>query len=144
GGVRFRKDSWQYALLRAWIAAGAPWEKGQGVVKALCVTPAEHVFQKAGETVQLRVEATFANGDAADVTPFCDFRTNDDSVAEVSGTGEARAVRPGSAAIVIAYRDHLTSTCILAAREAPAPGPYPEAPAVNYIDTLVFDPLKRL
>jgi hypothetical protein len=144
GGVRFGKETWQYALLREWIAAGAPWEKGAGTVQALRVTPAEHVFERTGAKVPLRVEATYANGDVADVTPFCTFRSNDDAVAEVSPSGEVSAVRPGSTAVVVSYRGHLTSACVLAAREVPAGFRYPETPAANYIDTLVFDRLRQL
>src|SRR5436853_43651 len=35
GGVRFPQDSWQYAVFRAWVAAGAPWTPGHGTVTAL-------------------------------------------------------------------------------------------------------------
>src|SRR5438067_3928975 len=32
GGVRITPDSWQYALLRSWVAAGTPWHPGSGSV----------------------------------------------------------------------------------------------------------------
>src|SRR5436190_10581214 len=35
GGVRFAKDSWQYAIFRAWIAAGARRTPDSGSVAAL-------------------------------------------------------------------------------------------------------------
>src|SRR5437660_7587788 len=30
GGVRFSKNTWQYEVLRQWIAKGMPWTKGSG------------------------------------------------------------------------------------------------------------------
>src|SRR5437762_2202004 len=77
GGRRFGRESWQYQVFREWIAAGSPWGKGSGEVKSVAVTPPEHAFARPGETGQLVVKATFADGSAEDVTPFCEFRTND-------------------------------------------------------------------
>src|SRR5262245_55358212 len=35
GGRRFPKESWQYHLLRAWIAQGAKWGSGDGSVQRI-------------------------------------------------------------------------------------------------------------
>ncbi len=144
GKTRFGKDTWAYALLRAWIAGGAQRSAGSGSVKAVSVTPAEHAFRKAGQSVQLRVEALFADGSKEDITPLCDFRSNDDAVAEVSSLGVVKALRPGDTPVVVSYRGTVVPVRVL----VPAPaGPgfvYPKVPTVNYIDRLVFAKLKRL
>jgi hypothetical protein len=144
GKTRFGKDSWAYALLRAWIAGGAQRSAGSGSVKAVSVTPAEHAFKKAGQTVQLRVEALFADGSKENITPLCDFRSNDDAVAEVSSLGVVKALRPGDTPVVVSYRGSVVPVRVL----VPAPtGPgfvYPKVPTVNYIDRAVFAKLKRL
>src|SRR5437660_747000 len=41
GKTRFGKDTWAYALLRAWIAEGANRTPGSGQVRAVSVKPAE-------------------------------------------------------------------------------------------------------
>jgi len=72
GGVRFANDSWQYQVLRQWIADGAVWDKGNGEVAEVTVTPGELAFVKPGEARQLQVNVRFTNGDQTDITPFCD------------------------------------------------------------------------
>jgi len=95
GGVRFRKDTWQYDILRRWIALGTPWTPGSGDVAAVTITPPELAFTKSNEGVSVQVRARFGDGSEADITPFCDFRSNDDAVAEVASNGSARSVRAG-------------------------------------------------
>src|SRR5262249_53485555 len=65
GGVRFTKDSWQYQVLRQWIADGAIWNQGNGEVAQVSVTPAELAFIKPGEARQLQVKVRFTKGDEA-------------------------------------------------------------------------------
>jgi hypothetical protein len=144
GGVRFGKGSWQYQILREWIVRGAPWREGSGEVKSVQVTPPEHAFGKAGEAVRLRVRARFADGSEEDITPFSDFRTNDDAVAEVSNLGAVTALRPGATAVVVSYRGNVLPVRVLVPVEAPPGFVYPQVPATNYIDREVFARLRRL
>jgi len=126
GLTRFGKESWQYRLLRAWIADGAAWTKGSGEVTAVRVLPEEQAFAAPGQTGQLRVVATFADGASEDITAFCDFRTNDDAVAEVSNLGLVKALRPGDTAIIVIYRGQVLPVRVLVPT-VPAPGfRYPE------------------
>src|SRR5207247_5878839 len=88
GGARFGKDSWQYQIFRRWIVAGSPRTPGSGEVARLDIAPTEYAFRKPGETGRLTVTATFADGSSEDVTAFCDFRIQDDTVAEVTPAGQ--------------------------------------------------------
>jgi hypothetical protein len=144
GSVRFGVDSWQYRVLREWIVAGAPWQKGSGDVKAIRITPSEHPFKKAGESVQLRVRAQFTDGSEDDITPFCDFRTNDDAVADVSNLGVIRSLRPGATAIVVSYRGNVLPVRVLVPMDLAAGFEYPKIPEVSYIDREVFSRLRQL
>jgi hypothetical protein len=144
GAIRFSKDSWQYAVFRAWIADGARHTTGSGEVKAVRITPADHAFTKPGEAVQLRVAAQFSDGSEQDITPFCDYRTNDDAVAEVSNLGEIKALRPGSTAVVVTYRGNVLPVRLMIPMELPPGFVYPKVPENNYIDKLVFERLRRL
>jgi hypothetical protein len=144
GGMRFSKYSWPYAILREWVATGAPSSYGRGQVKSVSVTPAELAFNKAGETRQLLVEATFADGSVNDITCFCDFRTNDDAVAEVSNLGEIKSVKAGSTAVVVSYRGNVLPVRVMVPMVLPAGFEYPAVPQVNYVDREVFARLKKL
>jgi hypothetical protein len=143
GGVRFAKDSWQYRVFREWIEQGASWSQGAGTVEKIELPP-EIAFTKAGETSQLRVLATFADGAQADITAFTDFRTNDDAVADVNSLGQIRSLRPGSTAIVASYRGNVLPVRILVPMELPADFSYPKVPEANFIEREVFGRLRLL
>ena len=104
GGARFAKDSWQYQVFRDWIKDGATRVKGSGEIAKLTATPAEQAFSKVGDAAQLKVIAKFADGSEQNVTPLCDFRVQDDSVAEVSPSGQVTARRAGDTAVVVLFR----------------------------------------
>ena len=143
GGRRFAADSWQYRVLRDWIARGANHAPGTGTAARVEMRPPEHVLGRVGDTARVAVWATFADGTEADVTPFCDLRAKDDSIADVSALGEVRALRTGDTALVAGYRGLTAAGRVL----VPAPGtgvPYPDIPEVNFIDRAVFAKLRRL
>jgi hypothetical protein len=144
GFTRFSKSSWQYRLLRAWIAQGGTWKPGNGEIRQLEVTPAELPFKKAGESNQLRVKATFVDGTSEDITPLCDFRVNDDSIAEVNSLGLVKSLRPGDTAVVVSYRGSVVPVRVLVPTILPRDFVYPKVPEVNYIDREVFAKLRRL
>lgn len=144
GGKRFEVGSWQYQLLRSWIADGYPRNRGSGTVSSISITPPEQAFTRAGDTAQLKVTAKFADGSEADITPLCEFRTNNDAVVEVTPLGQVRGVREGDTSVVVAYRGTLLPARVMVPREAPAGYKYPEVPQVNYVDREVFAKLKRL
>ncbi len=144
GGRRFAKNSWEYAVLREWIAQGMPWQPGSGTVTHLAITPGEQVFAGPEGSVSLKVRATFTDGTTADVTPFCSFRARDDFVAEVSSEGVVRALRPGDTVVIVSYRGNLGAARILVPAPAAASFVYPEVPENNLVDREVFAKLRRL
>src|SRR5690348_8681834 len=70
GGRRFDPGSWQYQVLREWIAQGCRRDAASGPVKRLRVEPEEHAFQIPGAAASLKVSAEFADGTREDVTAF--------------------------------------------------------------------------
>lgn len=149
GGARILAGSWEYAVLREWMAQGARRDAGRGEVKNLSVLPADRILQ-VGQTLPLQVVAEFADGTKEDVTPFCDFRlpaSADEKAApavRVSDTGVVVADRPGDVGISVVYRGQVR---ILRARVAVPVAEgfvFPKVPEVNFIDTLVFGELRRL
>src|SRR5262249_32264176 len=115
-----------------------------GDIRALTITPPEYAFAKAGQAGQLKVKATFTDGSSEDITALCDFRTNDEAVAEVTPLGRVKAVRPGDTAVVVSYRRQGVPGRVLVPAEVPAGFRYPKVPEANFIDAEVFAKLKRL
>jgi hypothetical protein len=144
GGRRFAADSWQYLVLREWVARGANWQPGSGAVRRLEVEPREHAFAGPGESAPLRVTAEYSDGSRADVTPFCDFRARDEGVAGVSPEGRVSGLRPGDTAVIVSYRGNLTAAHVLVPRPADKGFVYPPVPEANFIDREVFAKLRRL
>jgi hypothetical protein len=144
GGRRFDRESWQYQAFRQWIVSGAPWRKGSGEVAGIKISPPEYAFQKVGETGQIRVLARYADNSEEDITPFCEFRTNDDAVAVVTPMGEVHGLQAGDTAVVVSYRGHVKPVRVMVPMTLPAGLAYPKVPEVNYIDREVFAKLRRL
>jgi hypothetical protein len=144
GGKRFAKNSWQYRLLREWIAKGTPRSKGSGDVASLALTPSEHRFGRLGDTATLAARARFADNSEADITRFCEFRSNDDSIAEVTRSGVVKAARPGDTTIVVTYRGYVVTARILVPSELRAGTVYPRVSADSFIDREVFAKLRTL
>lgn len=142
GGVRFSKDSWQYQIFREWIKLGAPRSRGTGEIADIEISPKEYVFAQVGQSVNMKVTAKFADGSVEDITPFCDFRVQDDSIARVSVLGEIKALQPGDSGFVVLYRGKVSSARILVPTEVKGDLKYPDA--VNYVDGAVFAKLKKL
>ena len=142
GGLRFTVDSWEYRVIRAWIAGGARRDPSQGAVEHIEIRPSTLNLQRPGSSVRLSIVARFAAGDEADVTPFCDFRVRDDAVADVALDGEVRGLRPGDTAVVASYNGRLAS-----ARVSVPTGrvvTIPDVPECDLIDREVFAKLRSL
>lgn len=143
GGARIGKDSWQYQVFRQWIGQGAPRSRGTGEIADIEISPKEYVFVEPGQSARMKVTARFADGSAEDVTPFCDFRVQDDAVARVSPLGEISAGQPGDSGFVVLYRGKVAAARILVPTATPqAARGYPAE--VNYVDREVFAKLKKL
>ncbi len=143
GGRRFAVDSWEYRVIRAWIAGGARRDAGASPAEAIEIRPRAVVFARPGETAGLSVVARFADGTESDVTPFCDLRVKDDSVAEVLRPGDGvRGLRPGETALIASYRGLLASTLVTVPTGRRVV--IPEAPASGLVDREVDARLRIL
>lgn len=144
GLVRFRVDSWQSRVIQAWINSGARWEKGKGEVKSIRVDPPEIAFGGTNQSRQLQVKALFVDGQEENITTFCDFRSNDDAVVDVSSLGQIQSRRPGDTAIIVSYRGNVLPVRIMVPAQLPVGSVFPDLPESNYIDHEVFSKLRRL
>lgn len=142
GGIRLRQDSWEYDLMRRWIASGAHRKSDRSVVRSLTLEPRQFAPLAIGQTTHVRVKAAFANGDQEYVTAFTEFRSRDDAVAEISPTGAITARGPGFTSLIISYRGQFASTAVI----VPFPGdPLTTAPdAGNLVDHEINSRLSSL
>jgi hypothetical protein len=144
GMTRFSKETWTYQLFSEWIRQGAVWNKGSGAIKSIQITPAEYAFTKVDEPGQLVVKATFEDGSVENITPFCDYRTLDDSVADVTNLGVVRSKQPGDTAVIVSYRGQVLPVRMLVPAPSPPGFKYPTIAEVNFIDREVFAKLRRM
>ncbi len=144
GGKRFARDSWQHRVLRDWVEQGAAHKPGSGRVRRLMLDPAESKLMEPGGTATVRATVEYADGSRADVTPYCEIRVQDDSVANVGADGKVRGIRPGDTAIIASYLGQITTARVLVPAVMEKGKVYPTVPEANFIDREVFAKLKRL
>ena len=104
GGKRFEVDSYEYEVLKAWIAAGAPPPTAQEPeVAQIFVSPRARTYSP-GENQQLRVVARYSDGSKRDVTLRARYDTLSEGVATVDPTGLVVATGHGQTAIMVRYQ----------------------------------------
>lgn len=108
GGVRIAKDSREYEQLRNWISCGMPLgSEDDPQVVHIEVTPREETMAMR-ESVDLRVNATWSNGEVQDVTWLAQFQSNNEGLAQVDETGHVTAgLAPGHVAVMASYLGHV-------------------------------------
>lgn len=144
GGKRMEIDSWQYRVLARWIAAGAEFDGELQQLERLVVEPAELLFSAPGQEVSLKVTAHWADGTSEEVTDLCRFTTNDDSVANISATGNVTAGDVGDTHVVVAYDRAVVPVAVLRPSDQSSEG-LPRPPQSEHpIDLLVAQKLAKL
>jgi hypothetical protein len=143
GGVRFRRDSREYALLYRWIAAGArPDAPGTPTLRRLDVTPRQRVLVGSADSVALRVTAGYSDGTRRDVSGLAVFESAN-LVARVDGAGVVRRQSLGETAILVRYLDRQAVVQLAFVPDRPGYA-WKAVPENNYIDRHVFAKLRTL
>jgi hypothetical protein len=140
------KDSWQYNILLRWIEGGAINDsEANPEISHLEIQPAELVFNKAGQTVQLRVLAHWRDGAVEDVTDITRFRTNDESVAIVDeNTGVVTAEGSGDTHVVAFYDNGIATVAAMLPVSDKVGPTYPAVAASTDVDQLIAVKLGKL
>jgi hypothetical protein len=145
GGQRYKKGGWEYHVFRRWLEGGAKFtEEGVQKLVALELTPAEIVFQAAGEQVQLKAVAVWPDGTREDVTCLCRFQSNSDQVATITTDGLVTATEPGDSHVVISYDNAVVAVPVIRPVSDKAGDQYPDVPTPTKIDELVVQKLRKL
>ncbi len=145
GGERYKKGSWEYHVLRRWLEAGARYEqKDVQKLVNLELTPAEIVFSKPGEKIQLKAVAVWPDGTREDVTCLCRFGSNSDQVATITTDGLVTATDPGDTHVIISYDSAVISVPVMRPVSQLTGDRYPSVPTPTKIDEHVVTKLKKL
>jgi hypothetical protein len=103
GGRRLEKGFGDYDLLAAWLKCGAPGPTGkEREVVRLQVTPNQRNGEP-GLTQQLRVDATYSDGEVRDVTAWAKYDSLDEALVEVSPSGMTRVIGRGQAPVMVRF-----------------------------------------
>ncbi len=145
GKERIKKGSWEYNLLLKWIASGAKNDAEQtGEFDRLEVFPKEIVFKKVGEVAQMRVLAHWKDDTVEDVTELTRFRTNDESIADVSDTGLVKSKEKGDTHIVAFYDNGVVPVQVILPVSEKNGKKYPKVATRTKVDELVINKLRKL
>lgn len=144
GGARVPVGSPDYETIRAWLAAGASFgSTNDARVVRVELEPRERILAP-GSKLQLRVNATYSDGRKADVTRFCVFQSNNDSLAKVDEHGVVGiGSLPGQTSVMARYLGEVTSFLAIVPRPGKPVGDAGFA-EFNFIDRHVNAHLKKL
>ncbi|MBM3844888.1 MAG: DUF1553 domain-containing protein [Verrucomicrobia bacterium] len=143
GGLRFRKDSEFYRVVRDWISEGALDDVASAPrLTHLKVTPLVVERVVPADQVQFSVLGGFSDGSERDVTSLAVYESSLASVS-VSPEGRLDVQGPGEFVVMIRFLNHQVSVPVLLLEDKPgfawkAPSPR------NFIDEHVDRKLRRM
>lgn len=144
GGERLEVGAWEYRIFKQWIAKGCPGPGVEEKLARLVVEPADILFRKPGETVQLKVTAHWADGTSEDVTCLARFRTNNEAVAEIDMYGQVTALAGGDTHVVAFYDNGVTSVPVVMPLNENFGRKYPQVATTTPVDRLIVEKLSKL
>jgi hypothetical protein len=143
GGQRFTRDSREFRILQAWIAAGARRDPpGTPHLVRLDVSPRSAILLDPADRVRLKVRATFSDGSERDVTHLACFEPSN-LLVKIDNAAMATRVGFGESATLVRYLDR--QAVVRLAFVPSRPGfAWKDVPANNYIDHHIFAKLRLL
>lgn len=143
GGLRFRKDSPEYDILRRWITGGAEDDGTKAPqITRLEVAPTNRIVIQPDKSVQLRAEAFFADGTRKDVSSMVVYEPASTQVT-VGHDGLATSDGTVETTVLVRYLNQQVPVrlAFIPARENFA---WRKTPEQNFIDGHVFAKLRTL
>src|SRR6266581_5369367 len=143
GGLRFKKGSEEYEILRRWIADGMPNDVASAPkLEHIEVAPRQNVLVEPASEVQLHVRARFSDGSSRDVTSLAVYELAN-GPARVSHDGLVERQGMGETTVLVRYL-HCQEPVRLAFVPARPNFVWQQQPANNYIDEHIFAKLRTL
>jgi Protein of unknown function (DUF1549)/Protein of unknown function (DUF1553) len=144
GGKLFDTNHDDYKTLLAWLKAGAPEDPaGTPEPVGIELLPSKIVFPGGDRTQKTVVIAKYSDGTVRDVTRLALYLTNNEAIAAIDKTGAVKAGGRG-AAFVFARFNKFTVGAEAIVLPTNDKFEWPNPKEANYIDTLVYDKLKKL
>ncbi len=142
GGIRIRKHSGSYALLKRWIREGLSYGPTHDpTVERIEILPADRVVNR-GDSQQLAVTAFFSDGSSRDITRVVDYKANQTDMCDVDGHGLVTIKHmTGTTSVMIRFQEQ--AGAFMATIPLGLPTPDLPVPA-NFIDELIFAKLQTL
>ncbi len=112
GGAVMAAGEPYYELLRSWIADGAKLDLNVPRVQKIEVFPTKTTIQQLGSKQQLRVVATYGDGEVRDVTREAFMESANTEVATADRNGLITAVRRGEAPILVRYEGNYAAATL--------------------------------
>lgn len=144
GGKKMEEGGELYNEVIRWLNAGAPSDPATvAVPTSLELYPKNAVLDGKGSTQKLTVRARYSDGTDRDVTHLAYFMSNNDRSAAVSQEGIVTAGERGEAFISARFETFNVGSPFIVLPKG-LQFTFPNVPENNYIDTLVFNKLKKL
>lgn len=145
GGERFKMDSPEYQILADWIASGAPGPHEQDArIDHIEITP-PHSTVQVGQSVPMKVMATFNDGRREDVTRWVKYTAGNNSVAPVNDDGVVKIVGNGEGTVTAWYLSKLAIATVTAPyTQPPVPRAFADFKPRNFVDERVLEKLREL
>ena len=143
GGALIQPGEPYYEIIRSWISDGAKLDLTTPRVTKITVAPADPVVQRIGAKQQLRVMATYSNGEVRDVSREAFLESANSEVAVAGRAGLITAVRRGEAPILARFEGNYASTTMTVMGDRSG-FVWNDPPAFNKIDELVAAKWKRM
>lgn len=142
GGTRLTGDSEAYAILEQYLRAGARAPAAdEPRISRLNVEPSSLVLA-VGQTLGVRVVATWSDGTHSDVTPWALYDARDETQCRVTRLGEITAVSPSKSAVMVRYLGQAVAVDVTAPYAAPRA--IVDFTPQNFIDQLALEEWKRI
>ena len=112
GGQVIRPGSSYYRILERWIAGGSKLDLAAPRVSGIEVFPENPVLRLAGERQQIRVVATYEDGEIRDVTRESIVTSGNTEISTVDGLGIVTGVRRGESSVLARFEGKYAATSL--------------------------------
>jgi hypothetical protein len=145
GGLRFADDSPHYAVLLAWIKAGAPGPKADDPELTRIEVAPKAALLKPKDALRVVVRAVYSDGTTADVTRLARFGSGEELVAAVDEDGRVKVTGHGETGITVGFGTKVALVTVTSPYPNPAePDVYRKSPRNNLVDDLILKKLELL
>src|SRR5262249_2402362 len=143
GGMLIKPGEPQYELLKSWITQGATLDRNAPRVAKVEIQPSAPIIPLPKMKQQFRVLATYSDGRVRDVSAEAFIESGTIEILDADKHGLITALRRGEAPVLVRYEGNYAAATVTVMGDRSGFA-WQDQPESNYIDTLVFDKLKRV